>query len=471
MLLSALTVLASAGLSAAATQRRSTASAWTSTDNGSHKLSSYNAPVLGGGNPGLDNWEFTIKESQRKQEVKGFGAAVTDGTVTAFNQLPANVRDELLRDIMGPSGLNFNLMRHTIASSDLSAPPAYTYEDNQGGFYLGDRGYAMTSMLAEMRRLQPNMTLMGAPWAPPAWMQLDRKLTGGTDRNNLDHAYEKEFADYFVKYLQEYERQGAHVDYISIQNEPFNSKGQMPTMYIYEDESAALIRDHVGPAIRNAGLNTKVWALDHNTNMYSYAQKVVQQNPGTVSAAAWHCYSGNDGPNWQPLTRFHNEFPNTEQYMTECWTALSATNWEHTSNFNMFPLQNWANGIIAWALGSYHQGGPALPGNEPCGICTGLVTIDANAGTYHKEVDYYMMGQFSRFIPKGAHVVEQTGSYIFPDNTGLLSVATVNPDNSRTVVIQNRYDHDIFVMVHTEREGQPWSARVPGKSTTTWTLP
>ncbi|KAK3180076.1 hypothetical protein K4F52_008568 [Lecanicillium sp. MT-2017a] len=477
MLLSALTVLA-ATTGTLAIERRASAQAWTSSADGRYKLSSYDAPVVGGGNPGLDNWKFTIRESALKQEIKGFGACVTDGTVTAFNRLSDGQRSQLLREITTDAGINFNLMRHTIASSDLSGDPAYTYDDNGGnpdpnmnGFNLGGRGNAMADMVAEMRRLQGNMTVLGSPWAPPAWMQLDHTLTETTQNNNLNHDYVDAYGKYFARYIQEYEKRGAHIDAITIQNEPFNSRTEMPTMYIYADESGALIRDNVGPALDNAGISADIWAFDHNTNDYFYPQTVFNMNKGRVNSAAWHCYSGNDQSHWEPLTRFHNEFPGSEQYMTECWTAVGITDWKHTSNFNMMPLQNWANGIISWALGSYTGGGPSISGGSACHQCTGLVTVDPNGGGYKKEIDYYIMGQYSKWIPKGAHVLEGTGSYLFDDDTGLLSVATLNPDGSRTVVIQNNYNHDIFVQVDTEREGDSWNARVPGSSVTTWVLP
>ena len=190
-----------------------------------------------------------------------------------------------------------------------------------------------------------------------------------------------------------------------------------------------------------------------------------------VPAAAWHCYSGNDPANWQPLTTFHDEYPGTEQYMTECWTAVGTTDWVHSSSFALLPLQNWANGIIAWALGSFTGGGPSISGSDACHICTGLVTVDPNSGTYRKEVDYYMMGQFSKFMPKGGRAVAGTGSFLFPDGSGLESVATLNPDGTRTVAIQNRYDHDIWVELQTESEGQTWKGRVYKHSVTTWVLP
>jgi glucosylceramidase len=249
------------------------ASSFASSADGRYQFTAVQAPVLNAANPGIDNWKFTIKEKTgKKQTVKGFGAAVTDSTVSSFNKLSASARTQLLNDLMTPSGVNFNLLRHTIASSDLSSDPAYTYDDGNGSvdtalanFNLGDRGNALASMLANFRKLQPNLTLLGTPWSPPGWMKLNSKLIGGgTGNNKLNHAYENAYAQYFVKYIQKFESLGAHIDAITLQNEPLNNKDDMPTMLVQAAESGALIRDKVGPALRAAGLNTQVWAWDHN---------------------------------------------------------------------------------------------------------------------------------------------------------------------------------------------------------------
>ncbi|KAK0760573.1 hypothetical protein N5P37_006767 [Trichoderma harzianum] len=458
------------------------ASSFASSQDGRYQFTAVQAPVLGAGNPGIQDWQLFIKEkSGRKQTVKGFGAAITDATVAAFNKLNANSRTQLFNDLMTSSGLNFNLLRHTVASSDLSADPAYTYDDAGGkvdtglnSFGLGDRGNAMISMLANFRRLQPQLTIVGSPWSAPGWMKVKGQLIGGgTGNNKLNHAYENAYAQYFVKYLQAYEAGGAHIDAITLQNEPLNNKDDMPTMQIEAAESGALIRDKVGPALRNAGLNTQIWAWDHNQDVYSYPQTVMNTASQYVQAAAWHCYAGNAPENWTPLTQFHNEFPGKEQYMTECWTSVlsGGTDWVHSSSFALFPLQNWANGIIAWTLGTFTGGGPALSGGGNCHSCTGLVTVSSDGSGYKKEIDYYMLGQFSRYIPKGAVVVDGTGSWLFDPNTGVESVATVNPDGTRTVVIQNRYNNDIWVRLATESESQTWNARVPARAVTTWILP
>ncbi|KAB5571901.1 beta-1,6-glucanase Neg1 [Coniochaeta sp. 2T2.1] len=474
----AVLLVAPLALAGTITDRATTPQAFASSSDGSLKLSSYSAPVRGNGSPGgASTWKLSIDDtsSGRKQAIDGFGAAVTDATVAVFNQLPAAKLTELLDKLMTSAGANFALMRHTIASSDLSADPSYSYNDAGGkvdtslsNFNLGDRGTAMAKLLARLKSLQPALTILGSPWSPPGWMKLNGVLQGTTQSNNLNHAYVSQFAQYFVKYIQAYKNLGAPIDAITIQNEPLNSQAGMPTMYVYADESGDLIQNNVGPALRSAGLNTGVWAWDHNTDVPSYPQTVLNKASQYVTGIAWHCYASNN--DWGVLTNFHNTNPNVKQYMTECWTSSKYTDWNQAADFTMGPLQNWASGVIAWGLGTDNSDGPHLSGSGPCDSCRGLVTIDAASGTYNFQVDYYMMAQFSKFIPKGAVVLSGTGSYSYADGTGVQSVATVNPDGSRTVVIENKFNNDVYVTL-TTKTGETWSGNTHAKSVVTWVLP
>lgn len=131
-------------------------------------------------------------------------------------------------------------------------------------------------------------------------------------------------------------------------------------------------------------------------------------------------------------------------------------------------MQNWAAGSIAWTLGSDTSYGPHLPGG--CTSCRGLVEVDTGAGTYTKTLDYYLMGQFSRFVPRGAINLATTGSYDYGGGSKFEATAFLNPDGSRTVVIQNNFGNSVYVEV-TFKSGDTWSGPVYMQSLTTWQLP
>ena len=188
--------------------------------------------------------------------------------------------------------------------------------------------------------------------------------------------------------------------------------------------------------------------------------------PQYVNTVAWHCY--ND-PDWNALTEFHNQNPGVTQYMTECWTpAPPAEPWYFAANFTVFPLQNWASGVMAWTLGTNTADGPHLS-TGGCSNCQGLVTINDD-GSYTLEVAYYLMAQFSRFIPRGASVLDGSGSFMYADGTGIQSVATVNSDGSRAVVLMNTFGNDISLTLSTA-SGEKWCGDIPGQSVVTWVLP
>lgn len=494
------TILGLASLSQATEKRANSASAYSSNSAGSYKLSAIAAPVQGSGNPGSEStWKLGIDDtsSGHKQTIVGFGAAVTDATVSSFNTLDSSTLQKLLNELMTDAGAGFSLMRHTIGASDLSGDPAYTYDDNGGSadpslsnFNLGDRGTAMAKILASMKSLQSNLKILGSPWSAPGWMKLNGVIDGNTNNNNLNDGYlsggtgssgyASAFAQYFVKYIKAYESLGAHVNAITIQNEPLNSQSGYPTMYVYADESAQLIHNYIGPALSNAGLDTEIWAYDHNTgrltvlsnrakcanshaDVTEYPQTVLNNAGQYVNSVAWHCYAPN--VDWTILSKFHSTNPSAKQYMTECWTP--AGTWNQAADFTMGPLQNWASGVAAWTLGTDSNDGPHLSSGG-CSNCQGLVTIEN--GGYTFQPAYYMMAQFSRFMPPGAVVLNGNGSYTYSGGGGVQSVASVNPDGTRAVVIENTFSNDVYVSLSTA-SGEEWSGNVPSESVTTWVLP
>lgn len=203
-------------------------------------------------------------------------AAVTDATVTVFSQLSPGQQAALLNDLFTTStadGVNFNLLRHTIASSDLSSY-VYTYDDASSAdtglskFNLTSAGTNMVNWIKQFASKSGQLKLFGSPWSPPGWMKLNGVVTGSTSQNNLNLGYASSFAQYFVKYIQAFADGGVTVDAISIQNEPLYSSGGYPSMYLDAADATNLIQNHVGPALKNAGLKTEIWAYDHNTGKF-----------------------------------------------------------------------------------------------------------------------------------------------------------------------------------------------------------
>lgn len=333
----------------------------------------------------------------------------------------------------------------------------------------------MAQLLAKMKAKNSQLNVVGSPWSPPGWMKMNGAMMGNSTCNNLRDGYldasqtkySAQFAQYFVKYIKAFAAQGVAVNAITIQNEPLMSPSGYPSMYMYDHEQADLIQNYIGPALVQSGLGTSIWAYDHNTDVPSYPQTVLNKASKYTNTVAWHCYAGN--LDWSAMSDFHAANPGVNQYMSECWTpVVGANDWFQAANFTIGPLQNWASGVMAWGLGTNSNNGPYLPGG--CSSCRGLVTINSD-GSYTFNMAYYLIAQFSRFMPRGAIVLKGTGGSASSNTPGLQFVASINPDKTRTVVIMNTLTSDAYVTAALTGSGVKWSGSIPASSVVTWVLP
>lgn len=98
------------------------------------------------------------------------------------------------------------------------------------------------------------------------------------------------------------------------------------------------------------------------------------------------------------------------------------------------------------------------------------MTINSD-GSYTFNMAYYLLAQFSKFIPRDAIILRGTGSSASSNQPSIQSVATINPDGTRTVVVINTLTHDVYTSASLTGSGVKWSGNVPASSVVTWVLP
>jgi len=186
-----------------------------------------------------------------------------------------------------------------------------------------------------------------------------------------------------------------------------------------------------------------------------------------VSNVAWHCYSGTSG--WDVLTQFHNDHPNVDQWMTECWLHLnSGENFFDLPDFFGGPLSNWARGVMAWTIGGSVDYDVAY--QDGCAQCSGIIQVNRTSRTYEKTQDFYTLGQFSRFVHRGAHAINVTaGEHVYPDGTGVEVNAFINPNGKRIVVIRNMINAPLIVEVNFA-SGDAYVGEIKKRSVASWIL-
>jgi glucosylceramidase len=376
--------------------------------------------------------ESIVVDSQKKfQSIHGFGACFTDGSCLLLSKLPEAARKELFHRMFDRSEMGLNVCRTCIGSSDHSAS-FYSFDDGDPDPGLKrfsidhDRAYILP-MLREALSVNPDLFLFSSPWSPPGWMKDNGTMRGGCMR----HTYMADYANYFVRFIQDYAREGVPIKAITVQNEvDADQQGLMPACFWPQDYESTFVSEHLGPAFEAQKLETKIWIIDHNYNLWGRAIAELE-NPGVLKYAktvAWHGYSGT--PEW--MMRVQNAFPQIEMRWTEgtpdhddpeylkCWAVWA-------QKFTQI-LTNGCTSITGWCFATDERGGPNV-GPYPLG---GMLTIDSRSQDIYHCGQYFALEHYSRFIRRGAARVDSQGGA-----KNLTHCAFSNPDGSVVVVITN----------------------------------
>ena len=272
-----------------------------------------------------DKLTITVDPSLRYQRMDGFGASITDSSASVLTDLAPATRDATMRDLFVTNKLSF--LRQPIGSSDFVDGPHYTFDDVAPGetdfdlseFTIQHDRAEILPLLRQALQLNPDLKVMGTPWSPPAWMKANDSLVGG--RMKDDPRVYQAYADYLVKFVQAYEAEGVPVYGLTIQNEPQN---RHPSGYPGTDlpvRQAVQVIDRLGPALKAAGLTTKIFGYDHNWSLHpaddeatppgedperEYPTDLLESSAGRwLAGTAYHCYAGDQ----KRMTELHQRFP------------------------------------------------------------------------------------------------------------------------------------------------------------------
>lgn len=415
---------------------------------------------------------IVVNEDVRYQRFVGAGASITDTTAYLFRGGPisAATRDEVMRKLFHPvDGIGLSFVRNPIGASDLSRPGNVSLDDTCCDLSdFGSNGYDTDVRLLtqQAKRLNPQLRVKGVPWSAPGWM----KDNGRMDQMGwLKWEYYPMYAQYLVKYIQSYEAAGVPVDYISVQNEPNCCQAGNPTAMNYPGMSwnpsglVEFTKNHVYPAFRAAGVDTKVIHFDWNYGDYAsfgsqiVADSGVREDP-LSAGIGWHDYFGSPSVGSQ----VHGRYPSMTQFNTEHSGGTWVSN-QHNEDMGdiIEHARNWSSAEVKWSLALNQNMGPH---NGGCGTCTGLVTVQeggSRAGQVDYTIEYYTMGHLTKFVTPGAYRIESTGS------SAVQNVAYVNPDGSKALIAHNGGSDAQTVRVVWG--GQSFTYTLPGRTSATFT--
>ena len=420
-----------------------------------------------------------VDPTQQYQSIEGFGAAFTDSAadllmnVEPAASLPGTLNDLFTRN---GDGIGLSFMRIPMGASDI-ALSVYSYDDMPMGqtdptlanFSIAhDQAYILP-LIKQAVALNPQMKLMANPWSPPGWMKDPASMSpvsmlGGTLL--MTSTNETAFANYFVKYLQAYKSAGVNIDYISLQNEPLNITTSYPSMGMSDTTQLALLQGYVLPALTNANITTKVFVYDHNWDTPSYPQTVLGGLNSTqltqIAGTAWHGYGG--APGAQQLLQ--NQYASLGNWETEHSGGTWQSDQFTTDMLEITQvLRNSAKSFVKWSLALNEKLGPNLTQNAGlggCNTCTPIITVNSTTGAVTKDIEYYTLGHYSKYVLPGA-------VRIYSSNTPTVaSVAFVNPDGSLALIAYNNGTTSQTVQVQWGTESFSYTLPATAAATFTW---
>lgn len=385
-----------------------------------------------------------------RQRVIGFGGALTEASAWVFAQMPAALQDETLIRCFGPAshgGNAYTLCRTHLQSCDFARGNyAYVSRPRRGRDVLDtftiERDRALLiPFIRCCRALAPNLSLVAAPWSPPAFMKTNRSMNRG---GKLLPSHADAWARVLARAVAVWRAEGAPIERLAVQNEPMATQTWDSCIYAAQEE-AHFASQHLKPALAAEGLDdVKLLAWDHNKERLVSRMSDIDAElkadgglPATFAGAAFHWYTGD---HFDAVRLARALYPDSELIHTEGCAAFSAgrgehapTDAEHYAHDMIGDLNAGANGYIDWNILLDEQGGPNHVGN----YCDAPLMYDRTSERLIVNRSFYYIGHITRFVKPGARIVP-TSSY----TDRLETLGAHNPDGTRVLIILNRTARD-----------------------------
>jgi len=391
------------------------------------------------------NADVTVDDTATAQTWEGFGGAFNEIGWNVLSMLGASDRDAAIRLLFGADGARFAFGRIPIGASDY-AMDRYTLDETAGDTALAD-----FSIERDTQRLIPyvkaaqavkgNIRFWASPWTPPTWMK-QGPFSPGTVMSPFDGGSMKSddatlaaFAQYLIRFVQAYAQQGIAVEAVAPQNEP-NYLGTYPTCGWSPATYTTFVGQHLGPAIANAGLTTKIvlGTFSGGGSDRSIVSSVMGDDGarGYVRALGfqWGMQDsvggarGYNRPIWQSEHRCGNYpwaqpfdaslAPNDQAYAVESWGLIR--DWIR-AGVTAYSAWNMVLDTVGVGIDSTR----VWPQNA-------LLTVDPSTRTLNVTPTYYVFRHLSQFVATGAKVVATRGGD---------ALAFKNPDGSIIAVMRN----------------------------------
>ncbi|XP_069506227.1 lysosomal acid glucosylceramidase isoform X2 [Ambystoma mexicanum] len=416
--------------------------------------------------PGL---VLTLNLKKRYQIIKGFGGAVTDASSINILSLSPQTQKNLLKAYFSEEGIEYNVLRVPMASCDFSMR-VYTYDDTADDFELKNFSLQEEDLKLKIPVIQQalaiskkDIALIASPWSSPVWLKTNNAMIGkGTLKGMPGDKYHKTWANYFIRFLDEYAKHNLTFWAVTAENEPtagtltgysFQALGFTP------EHQRDFIASDLGPAFAtSAHGKVKLLILDDQRVLLPYWAKVVLSDLRAakyIHGIAVHWYLDAIVPADLTLGATHQLFPEYFLFATEACNGFLFWDkgvrlgcWDRGNKYShsiIEDLTHYVTGWTDWNLALNAKGGPNWVNN----FADSPVIVDPAKDVFYKQPMFYHIAHFSKFIPEGSQRVGLDAS----EASVLETVAVLRPDGAAVVIVLNRTPADVPFVIFDPHVG------------------
>lgn len=368
-----------------------------------------------------DNISITVNPSAVKQEMVGFGGALTwYSTWVTDNNKVNEIADLMFTDL----GIDIIRFKNWYYPNNYPTDKTTTNMPDDNAKVHWDA----TNKLYDMAKSRnPNVKILFSSWGPPKVLKDNGKLQEGTlNKDGSGFMYDA-FAQYWEDVL---DNVPFDPDYISIQNEPTYVNSGWTTCKWAINETTSLpgyntAFNKVYDKIKNrAHVPVMIGPESQDVSTFVSFANVLKDN-ANCSIYAFHPYNLNSGTSSATINaslQNVGNFSTKPNLMTEF--SDNITDWFSTALFihNSLVYAN-TSGYIYWKLAW----------NTPSsGEDNAMISMSSASptATYKVTPYYYLIKHFSKHVDAGYHRVEVSSS-----NTLLFSTAFISPDNKKITIV------------------------------------
>lgn len=379
--------------------------------------------------------QIYIQPETSFQTMEGIGGAFNEIGGQALLSLPKEQQLEVMQNLFAGNKAGFTFCRTSIGASDFGLD-AYSYSMVPNDYQMEqisierDEKYVLPYIKTALQ-YNPQLTIFASPWSPPAWMKISGEMEGLKGKTNSlldDNKIYQAYAKYFVKYIQEYKKNGVFVDRICIQNEN-DADTKYPSCVFPAKEMVSFANTYLIPAFEKSKVKTKIYAGTFRAaDQLDLLDFVQEKNTKKIAGVGIQYTASNliaDALKLQPnLKIFHTE--------GNCFNGANSadeakTRLEEVANY----INSGSTTFTYWnmILNETTKSGWNWPQNS-------LININLTTAEVRYNPDYNAMYIISQFIKPGDVRIASFSKGKHP------MITVKSPDGTIKVLIQNTNAED-----------------------------